>query len=290
MTWFGYAPAQWALFFFLYSFLGWVWESCYVSLRQGRWVNRGFLNGPLLPIYGFGAVAILLFTLPVAANPLLVFLMGMTGATLLEYVTGWTMERLFHVRYWDYSMYRFNLNGYICLPASLCWGAFSLVMLRLIHPVVSGWVAMLAPAAALTAALALSAFFAVDLLVSLRQAVDMRSLLQSLSASSRHIARLQKRYEVEAAFAPGGLVRGIETAQSRLQALRRQRRQLLRTLSVEASGDVDAARLVREELSAMEGRTDSMYRRALRHLRRNPGAVSRRCAEGLRDMEPLLRP
>ena len=83
MTWFGYAPAQWALFFFLYSFLGWVWESCYVSLRQGRWVNRGFLNGPLLPIYGFGAVAILLFTLPVAANPLLVFLMGMTGATLL---------------------------------------------------------------------------------------------------------------------------------------------------------------------------------------------------------------
>lgn len=233
MTWFGYAPAQWALFFFLYSFLGWVWESCYVSLRQGRWVNRGFLNGPLLPIYGFGAVAILLFTLPVAANPLLVFLMGMTGATLLEYVTGWTMERLFHVRYWDYSMYRFNLNGYICLPASLCWGAFSLVMLRLIHPVVSGWVAMLAP---------------------------------------------------------GGLVRGIETAQSRLQALRQQRRQLLRTLSVEASGDVDAARLVREELSAMEGRTDSMYRRALRHLRRNPGAVSRRCAEGLRDMEPLLRP
>ena len=87
-----------------------------------------------------------------------------------------------------------------------------------------------------------------------------------------------------------GLVRGIETVQSRLQALRQQRRQLLRTLSVEASGDVDAARLVREELSAMEGRTDSMYRRALRHLRRNPGAVSRRCAEGLRDMEPLLRP
>lgn len=170
MTWFGYAPAQWALFFFLYSFLGWVWESCYVSLRQGRWVDRGFLSGPLLPIYGSGAVAVLLFALPVAANPLLVFLMGMAGATLLEYVTGWTMERLFHLHYWDYSMYRFNLNGYICLPASLCWGAFSLVMLRFIHPVVSGWVAMLSPAAALTAALALSALFAADLLVSLQKA------------------------------------------------------------------------------------------------------------------------
>ena len=80
----GYTPAQWVLFFFLYSFLGWIWESSFVSIREHRWVNRGFLHGPLLPIYGFGAVSILLFTLPVAQNPLLIFLMGMTGATLLE--------------------------------------------------------------------------------------------------------------------------------------------------------------------------------------------------------------
>ena len=126
MTWFGYTPAQWTLFFFLYSFLGWIWESGYVSLREKRWMNRGFLNGPLLPIYGFGAVFILLFTLPVAANPLLVFLMGMAGATLMEYVTGSFLENTFHVRYWDYSMYRWNLHGHICLTASLFWGLFSL--------------------------------------------------------------------------------------------------------------------------------------------------------------------
>ena len=202
MTWLGYTLAQWALFFFLYSFLGWIWESCYVSVREGRWINRGFLHGPFLPIYGFGAVSILMFTLPVAQSIPLVFFMGMAGATLLEHITGYAMERLFHVRYWDYSMYRFNLNGYICLPASLCWGAFSLLMIRVIHPVVSGWVTMLSPAAALTAALALSAFFAADLFASLREAVDMRSLLQSLSDSRRHIAWLQKRYEVQAAFAP----------------------------------------------------------------------------------------
>lgn len=296
MTWFGYTFTQWTLFFFLYSFLGWIWESCYVSLREKRWVNRGFLNGPLLPIYGFGAVSILLFTLPVAANPVLVFLTGMAGATLLEYMTGALLESTFHVRYWDYSMYRFNLNGYICLPASLCWGAFSLLMLRVIHPVVSGWVTMLAPAAALAAALALSAFFAVDLLASLRQAVDMRSLLQSLSDSRRHIAWMQKRYEVQAAFAPTGLTRSVEAVrrsgsavQNRLQALRRQRRQLLHTLSAKAAGDADTAQLVRDELSALEGRTDSMYRRTLRHLRRNPGAVSLRYAEALQDIEPLLK-
>lgn len=85
MTWIGYTPAQWALFFYLYSFLGWVWESCYVSVRQRRWVNRGFLNGPLLPIYGFGALSVLVFTLPVAQNPVLVFLFGMAGAVSPRY-------------------------------------------------------------------------------------------------------------------------------------------------------------------------------------------------------------
>ena len=69
----GYGLAQWVLYFFIYSFLGWVWESCLVSVQQHRWVNRGFLNGPFLPIYGFGAVAILLFTWPVQNNTLLVF-------------------------------------------------------------------------------------------------------------------------------------------------------------------------------------------------------------------------
>ena len=98
-----YTLGQWLLFFFLYCFLGWVWESCYVSARQRRWVNRGFLHGPLLPIYGFGAVIILWATLPVRGSLPLIFLLGMLAATALEYVTGAAMEALFKVRYWDYS-------------------------------------------------------------------------------------------------------------------------------------------------------------------------------------------
>lgn len=177
MTWFGYTPAQWALFFFLYSFLGWIWESGYVSLREKRWMNRGFLNGPLLPIYGFGAVFILLFTLPVAANPLLVFLMGMAGATLLEYVTGSFLENTFHVRYWDYSMYRWNLHGHICLTASLFWGLFSLAQVRLIHPFFSGWVTALPAPVAGAAALALALPAAADALASVRGAARRRAAL-----------------------------------------------------------------------------------------------------------------
>lgn len=170
MIWSGYTLAQWALFFFLYSFLGWVWESGYVSFREGRWVNRGFLRGPILPLYGAGAVTVLLFTLPVAQSAVLVFLAGMAGATLLEYTTGTVLERGFHTRYWDYSMHRWNFRGRICLAASLFWGLFSLAQVRLIHPFFSGWVTALPAPVAGVAALALALPAAADVLASMRGA------------------------------------------------------------------------------------------------------------------------
>lgn len=83
-----YHLTQWVLFFFIYSFIGWVWECCFVSVRKRRWVNRGFMYGPMLPIYGFGALAVLISTIRVRDSIPLIFLFGMVGATLLEYVTG----------------------------------------------------------------------------------------------------------------------------------------------------------------------------------------------------------
>ena len=128
-----YTPGQWALLFFFYCFCGWVWESCYVSAKQRHWVNRGFLHGPLLPIYGSGAIIILFATLPVADNFWLVYFLGMLAATALEYVVGAVMEQLFKVRYWDYSSQPFQLHGYICLSSSIAWGFLTILMLSLIH-------------------------------------------------------------------------------------------------------------------------------------------------------------
>ena len=129
-----YTTGQWVLLFFFYCFCGWVWESCYVSLCQRRWVNRGFLHGPLLPIYGSGAIIILFVTLPVEDSLFLIWLLGMLAATALEYATGAAMEALFKVRYWDYSHQPCNLHGYICLTSSLAWGAFSILLVRVLHP------------------------------------------------------------------------------------------------------------------------------------------------------------
>ena len=125
---FHYTFIQWVLFFFCYCLIGWIWECFYVSVRKREWVNRGFLHGPVLPIYGSGALIVLLCTISVRDQIGLIFLFGMVGATLLEYVTGACMERLFRVRYWDYSHLPLNVHGYICLPVSLGWGAFSVFL------------------------------------------------------------------------------------------------------------------------------------------------------------------
>ena len=114
-----YTIHQWLLLFYLYCFAGWIWESCYVSLKKRKWINRGFLKGPLLPIYGSGAIVVLVSTIMVQNNTFLIFIIGMIAATILEYITGELMERIFHVRYWDYSDKPFNINGHICLLSSL---------------------------------------------------------------------------------------------------------------------------------------------------------------------------
>lgn len=109
------------LWFLFYSFIGWMYESILVSCQQHRLVNRGFLNGPLCPIYGTGAI-LGVAILGNVRNPIIIFLISMVGATILEYTTSWVMEQLFHARWWDYSNFRFNLQGRVCLLGALIFG------------------------------------------------------------------------------------------------------------------------------------------------------------------------
>jgi uncharacterized membrane protein len=202
-----YSTGQWVLLFFLYSFCGWIWECCYVSARQRRWVNRGFLQGPLLPIYGCGAIIILFVTLPVSNDLRLVWLFGMLAATALEYVTGAAMERLFQVRYWDYSYQKFNLNGYICLSSSIAWGFFSILLVRFVHPPLARLLADVPAFLVDPAALALTAAFSVDAARSVQDALDLRETLRKLAEENEELRRLAKRAEVAAAFAEEDLRR-----------------------------------------------------------------------------------
>ena len=120
----------------IYSFFGWVWETCYVSVKSGKFVNRGFINGPLCTIYGFGAVSVYMILRPFSDNLLYLYLGGIVVATALEYVTAVLMESIFHTSWWDYSDNKFNSQGRICLGASLGWGAFTVILFKVLHPFV----------------------------------------------------------------------------------------------------------------------------------------------------------
>lgn len=120
--------------FLMYGMIGWIYESCLVSFQKKSLINRGFLTGPIIPIYGFGALFAYVSFWGIRDNLILAFLGGLFAATLLEYITSLIMELVFHTRWWDYSNFPLNLKGRVCLPVSLFWGALTLLMLHVLQP------------------------------------------------------------------------------------------------------------------------------------------------------------
>lgn len=306
-----YTFIQWLLFFFIYCFLGWVWESCYVSIKKREWINRGFLHGPMLPIYGSGAIIVLLCTIGVRDQVILIFIFGMTGATILEYVTGACMERLFRVRYWDYSHMPLNLKGYICLPVSLGWGVFSVLLMRVIHVPIENLVLQIPERIAEVVSVVCSSAFAVDFTLSFSEAMDLRDMLIRLSDSNEKIQRLQKRLEVVSAFAEDGLMqyqmKREERKMSRKEFLegmierqRENRRMMLVELIDRVNESIDAGLEKREELQKIKTQIEQEFknigsltnraaRRSARLLHRNPNTVSKRYAEALKQVQEMLK-
>ena len=121
------------IWLFVYSLFGWCYETIVCSIQAGRLVNRGFLFGPYLPIYGFGALLIIL-CLHKRMHKANLFLFSMLVTTALEYATSWILEVLFDRRWWDYSNYQIQLNGRICLVASLLFGILGVLLVKYIHP------------------------------------------------------------------------------------------------------------------------------------------------------------
>ena len=185
-----YSVSQWVLLFFLYSFCGWCWEVFLYLVKERRFVNRGFLFGPILPIYGFGAVGILLTCVPVEGNMALVALVGTIAASLLEYVTGFLMESIFHVRYWDYSQRPLNLNGYICALSAATWAVFSVIIVSVVNPFVKNYIYMIPLTMADAAAAVLVGFAVVDTGFAVRRALDLRALPESMERYAKELQAL----------------------------------------------------------------------------------------------------
>ncbi len=175
------------LWFLLYSFCGWLYESILVSVQERRLVNRGFLNGPLCPIYGTGAVLAVLI-LGQVQNPLTVFLVSMVGATVLEYGTSWAMERLFHARWWDYSHFKFNLNGRVCLLGAVVFGLGGVAIVFGAQPWVARLTDLIPVQALCVVAFMCFVLIVIDLAVTVAGMIDFVSTLDALTQTLRDVA------------------------------------------------------------------------------------------------------
>ncbi|HIT90035.1 MAG TPA: putative ABC transporter permease [Candidatus Merdenecus merdavium] len=168
--------------FYIYSFLGWLWESSFVSIRSKKIVNRGFITGPLCTIYGCGGVSIYLIASPYSDNIVLLFLIGMIVATVIEYLTAVIMETLFHASWWNYSRKKFNFQGRICLDVSLGWGLFTLVLFYVFHPFVEFIVQLYSRKAGIIGIYIISIIFLVDFINSVVAASGFSKKMASLES------------------------------------------------------------------------------------------------------------
>ncbi len=214
-----YTMVQWICFFFIYGFLGWCYESAYVSIKHKRWVNRGFVRGPLLPLYGSGAILLLFVTIPFRESLLLMFVAGAIGATILEYVTGVAMEALFKVRYWDYSKRKFNFQGHICLAATTLWGVFAIVIVKVVHRPIENLVMSLPETMVEIFVMVVTVVFAADFALSFKAAMDIRDVLIKLEEVQREMERMQKRLDVILAFAEDSREQAVLNTYERLDEL-----------------------------------------------------------------------
>jgi len=197
---FNYQPMQWLFLFFFYSFFGWIFETIYVSVHEGHFVNRGFIRGPFLPLYGCGGIMMLLASKPFYENVILVFISGCIGATALEYITAVVMEALFKVRYWDYSHKKIHFQGRISLESTLAWGVCTVVFTHYLQIPIERLLLSFPYNIITVITTAVIVVFSCDFMLAFKTALDLRDVLVYMEKAKSEMARMQKRLDVIIAF------------------------------------------------------------------------------------------
>lgn len=180
--------------FFIYAFLGWCTEVSYAALVTGKFVNRGFLNGPVCPVYGFGVVIVLAGLSPLEDNLLLLFLGSLVLTSALEWLTGFALEKLFHQRWWDYSDEPFNLSGYICLRFAIAWGFACMFVVKLLHPTVLLFIRIVPQVLGVVLLALMGAVMAVDLAATVSTIIKLNRRLAQIDELAAKIREASNEF------------------------------------------------------------------------------------------------
>lgn len=179
--------------FFIYGFLGWSIEVAYAAVRQKKFVNRGFLNGPICPIYGVGVTAVVLLAAPFTDRLLLLYVFSAVLVTALELVTGLLLDKLFHHKWWDYSDRPLNIGGYVCLPFSLIWGLACLAIVKGIQPFLERFLHWLPAALVVITVVVLTGILLADVIVTYRTVLHLNRQLAAIKRVAGELHELSDK-------------------------------------------------------------------------------------------------
>lgn len=164
--------------FVIYAFIGWCAEVAFAALTRGIFVNRGFLNGPYCPIYGCGVLLVIMAMNPLKHNLLLLFIGSLLLTSVLEYITGFILEKVFHNQWWDYSDEPFNIKGYVCLRFSVMWGLACIFIIRIVHPAVYGFIHWIPKKIGIVLLVVITVCFVIDMIVTVSTIISFNKRLR----------------------------------------------------------------------------------------------------------------
>lgn len=183
------------LYFVIYSFLGWICETTYCAIIDKQYVNRGFLNGPFCPIYGVGALIVIMVLTPVADNIILLFLCGMIFTSILEYITGFLLEVLFDLKWWDYSDYKFNIQGRVCLLNSTLFGVLSVITVNFINPSITKLIEKIPVNISIWTCVILIICFLLDTTITVYKVLQLGGKLQEMNVLYQELKEKSEIYK-----------------------------------------------------------------------------------------------
>ena len=264
-----------------YSVLGWCGEMIYCSIGQRKLCEkRGFLNGPICPIYGHGALVVLLCLDGGCENPVFTFFWGAILTSIVEYITSFVMEKLFHMRWWDYSRYKFHINGRVCLLNSTLFGLASVFLCHFANPPIAGWLTdLFLIRIAVPLALVLTGIYLADIVLSVRSAIQIGDRLAKLHAIHDELAVKLEELKLEQQQA-------VEAQKQKLEELIQEPQQAIESQRQRLEARRAAVRQAAEQkLHALYARQDFFERRLLHSF---PTLRSARHPEALTKLKEYL--
>ena len=214
----GYTLYQVLWFFIVYAFLGWCTEVAYAAVNHGKFVNRGFLNGPYCPIYGFGVVLVVGVLTPLKDSDLVLFFGSVLLTSALEWMTGFVLEKVFHNKWWDYSEVPFNLNGYICLKFSIAWGFACIFVMKIFHPTVEVFVNWIPKTLGWIAVVGLLIIFTADAAVTAQSILKLNKRLEHMEEIAEKMKEISDHIGEDISENVLELMEKGETLKEKLQA------------------------------------------------------------------------